>query len=243
MRAASALIMVKSIFSDGVVIAGQMHNAGLQSFLAKLGGETHFLPDFQFLELFTIDAVSVKINLVTLRGFDKEVTNDILIAGDSVNADEVVARQDLHQVNARAVGECFLLEIPVSWMREHLTNFDHMAEKLLASLAKLTTMSASQMVACYLQKLCVLYNFDPRGFELPYTKSLIASRMRIEKETFSRTLQTLHEQGITVSGTHVSIMDMRKAGNFACGECSVAEECGTHRLLHAELDKQAGYGT
>ena len=84
----------------------------------------------------------------------------------------------------------------------------------------------------------MLYNFDPHGFELPYTKTLIASRLRIEKETFSRTLQTLREQGITVAGTHVSIKDMRKADNFACGECSVADECGTHRALHEKLDKQ-----
>ncbi len=183
-----------------------------------------------------------------------EVTSNILIAGDSINADEVVARQKLHQMNARAVEVCTLLEIPIIWMREHLKDFDHIAEKLLANLAdrlhgvqveaeQLTTMSAPQMVACYLQKLCVLYDFDPHGFDLPYTKTLIASRLRIEKETFSRTLQTLRDQGITVSGTHVSIKDMRKAGNFVCGECSVAEECGTHRALHEMLDKRSGYGT
>lgn len=178
-----------------------------------------------------------------------EVTSNILIAGDSINADEVVARQDAHQMNARAVEDCSLLEIPISWMREHIRDFDHMAEKLLASIAdrlhgaqveaeQLTTMSASQMVACYLQKLCVLYNFDPRGFELPYTKTLIASRLRIKKETFSRTLQTLRDHGITVAGAHVSIQDMRKTDNFTCGECSMADECGTHRALHEKLDKR-----
>ncbi len=181
----------------------------------------------------------------------QEVTSDILIAGDSINANEVVARQSLHQVNARAVEDSSLLEIPISWMREHIKDFDHLAEKLLASVSdrlhsvqleaeQLTTMSAAQMVACYLQKLCVLYNFDPHGFELPYTKTLIASRLRIEKETFSRTLQTLRDQGIIVTGTHVAIKDMRKADGFACGECSVAEECGTHRALHESLDKNAG---
>jgi len=177
-----------------------------------------------------------------------EVTSNILIAGDSINAGEVVARQDAHQMNARAVEDCSLLEVPISWMREHIKDFDHMAEKLLASIAdrlhgtqveaeQLTTMSASQMVACYLQKLCVLYNFDPHGFELPYTKTLIASRLRIKKETFSRTLQTLRDHGITVTGAHVSIQDMGKADNFACGECSMADECGTHRALHEKLDK------
>ena len=180
----------------------------------------------------------------------QDVTNNILIAGDSINADEVVARQSIHTMNARAADDCSLLEIPISWMREHLKDFDHIAEKLLASIADrlhsaqvdvehLTTMSAAQMVACYLQKLCVLYNFDPHGFELPYTKALIASRLHIEKETFSRTLQTLRDQGIMVDGAHVSIKDMRKADNFVCGECSVAEECGTHRALHEKLDKRS----
>lgn len=184
----------------------------------------------------------------------REVTNDILIAGDPINADDVVARQPTHAMNARAVDDCSLLEIPISWMREHLKDFDHIAEKLLASVADrlhsvqvdvehLTTMSAAQMVACYLQKLCVLYNLDPHGFELPYTKALIASRLHMEKETFSRTLQTLRDQGITVTGVHVSIKDMRKADNFVCGECSAAEECGTHRALHEKLDKRSGHGT
>ena len=184
----------------------------------------------------------------------QEVTDNILIAGDSINADDVVSRQRAHAMNARAVDDCSLLEIPVSWMRENLKEFDHIAGKLLQNLAdrlhsvqveaeQLTTMSAAQMVACYLQKLCVLYDFDPHGFELPYTKTLIASRLRIEKETFSRTLQTLRDRGITVTGTHVSFKDMRKADNFSCGECSVAEECGTHRLFYEKLDKLSVHGT
>lgn len=183
-----------------------------------------------------------------------EITNDILIAGDSLNTEEVVGSQTVHAVNARAVEDSSLLAIPVSWMRENLKEFDHIAGKLLQNLAdrlhsvqveaeQLTTMSAAQMVACYLQKLCVLYDFDPHGFELPYTKTLIASRLRIEKETFSRTLQTLRDQGITVTGTHVSFKDMRKADNFSCGECSVAEECGTHRLFYEKLDKLSVHGT
>lgn len=177
-----------------------------------------------------------------------EATNNVLIAGDTINADEVVTRQPTHMVNARAIEECLLLEIPIAWLRGHLKNFDHIAERLLSSIAdrlhsaqleaeQLYSMSAAQIVACYLQKLCVLYDFDPRGFELPYTKTLIASRLRIEKETFSRTLQTLRDQGITVTGAHVSIRDMRKAENFACNECSIAEECGTHSALHERLDK------
>lgn len=182
-----------------------------------------------------------------------EVTDDILISGDCLNAGEVAGTQAVHPANARAVEDCSILEIPVSWMREHLTDFDAVAKKLMASLAdrlntaqveagQAATMSAPQIVACYLKKLCVLYNFDPNGFELPYTKSLIASRLRIEKETFSRTLPTLRDHGITVSGAHVSIRDLRKADNFACSECSEAGECVTQRLLSEKLEKRTGTG-
>lgn len=181
-----------------------------------------------------------------------EITSNILISGDSINADEIVSGQQNHMANARAVDDVSVLEIPIAWLRAHLKDFGNLSTHLLIELADrlrtvemeaehLTTMSAAQIVACYLQKLCVLYNFDPHGFELPYTKTLIASRLRIELETFSRTLQKLKDQGIIVTGSRVSFTNVRKAKNFSCGDCSIAEECPTHQILHAKLDKRAGH--
>ncbi len=182
-----------------------------------------------------------------------EITSNILIAGDSINADEIVSGQNVHIANARAVDDVSLLEVPIAWLRAHLKDFGSLAAHLLTDLADrlrsaqmeaehLTTMSAAQMVACYLQKICVLYNFDPHGFELPYSKTLIASRLRMELETFSRTLQKLKDQGIIVTGAHVSFTNVRKAKHFACGECSISEECATHQILHARLVKRSGHG-
>ena len=94
-------------------------------------------------------------------------------------------------------------------------------------------MSAAQIVACYLQRLCVLYNFDPHGFELPISKTLIASRLRMELETFSRTLKKLKEHGIEVEGTHVRFTSIDKARHFSCDDCSIHEDCPTHQLLRA----------
>ncbi|MEQ1889178.1 MAG: Crp/Fnr family transcriptional regulator [Alphaproteobacteria bacterium] len=183
-----------------------------------------------------------------------EVTSNILIAGDCVNAEEVVSGQNIHLANARAVDEVSMLEIPIPWLREHLKDFGNLAAHLLTGLAErlrsaemeaehLTTMSAAQIVACYLQKLCVLYNFNPHGFELPYTKTLIASRLRMELETFSRSLQKIRDQGIVVTGSHVSFTNVRQARNFSCDECSIAEECTTHQILHERLEKRTGHAT
>lgn len=182
-----------------------------------------------------------------------EVTSDILIAGDLLNADEIIARQTIHVANARAVDDVALLEVPIGWLREHLKDFDKLAPKIMSNLSDRlqnaqveaehrATMSAAQIVACYLQKLCVLYNFDPRGFDLPYSKTLIASRLRMELETFSRTLQKLKDQGIIVEGTHVSFVNSQKASHFACGDCSLSEDCPTHQHLHEQLEKNSAPG-
>lgn len=172
-----------------------------------------------------------------------EVTSDLLIAGDSLNADEIITTKITHTVNARAVDDAQLLEIPILWMRENLSHFDHIAAYLMTSLSDRlhsaqieaehqSTMSATQIVACYLQRLCVLYGFDPYGFELPYSKTLIASRLRIELETFSRTLKNLRDEGIEVDGSHVSFIDSSKISHFVCEQCSLSEDCPAHLELH-----------
>ena len=177
-----------------------------------------------------------------------EITNDMLIAGDTVNAEEIMSKQIIHAMNARAVEDTSILKIPVRWMKDNLQTFGHIAASLMAGLSvrlhnaqmeaeHQSTMSATQIVACYLQRLCVLYSFDPHSFELPYSKTLIASRLRIELETFSRTLKNLKGQGITVTGTHVSFTDMQKTGKFVCNTCSMSEDCQAHLYLHKKVSE------
>lgn len=177
-----------------------------------------------------------------------EVTSDMLIAGDSINANEIMTKEPLHTMNARAVDDTVLLEIPVRWMKVHLNDFDHMSSHLMAGLSDRlhsaqieaehqSTMSATQIVACFLQRLCVLYGFGPGGFELPYSKTLIASRLRMELATFSRTLKRLKKEGITVAGTHVEFTDKQKTSHFVCDKCSLSEDCPAHIQLHKNTSK------
>ena len=183
-----------------------------------------------------------------------EATGNILISGDSVNADELVSCQAEHAMNARAVNDCSLLEIPIFWMRENFKHINKMADKLLSGLAAqlsdarvdmehLSTMSAAQNAACYLQKLCVQYDFDPSGFELPYTKSLIASRLQMGRETFSRSLPELKDHGISVTGAHVSFKDMHRTRSFVCDKCSVSNQCGAYREMHQDREEVSVHGS
>jgi CRP-like cAMP-binding protein len=175
-----------------------------------------------------------------------EITSDILIAGDCVNAEEIVAADTAHAANARIVEESTILELPIHWMRDHMSDFARLAPRLLLSLADrlrgarkdaehLSTLSAPQMIACYLQSLCVPYGFDPRSFDLPYSKTLIASRLHMELSTFSRSLKKLKAFGIVVTGNHVAITNLKKAEHFACDHCTITETCRTRALLDQPL--------
>lgn len=177
-----------------------------------------------------------------------EITPDICISGDSLCPSEIIDSKPIYKVNARAVEDTVLLEVPMQWLKQNLQNFDHLILKLFTDISqrlqrttveveRQTTMSAPQLISCFLYELCVLYDFDPRGFELPYSKTLIASRLGMELETFSRSLHKLKEYGIIVQGTHVSMFNNHtdKRKKPVCGRCSSNGVCTQHNKLEQKM--------
>jgi CRP-like cAMP-binding protein len=171
-----------------------------------------------------------------------EKTIEVVKAGQTMCKSEILDSCRNHRVNAVPVEDSAVLEYPVGWLKESAKKYSIFALNLLSSIAHQThlaeveaehqaTMSAAQLVACFLQQLCVLYHFDPKGFDLPYSKTLIASRLGMELETFSRTLAKLKEHGITVEGTHVKIHDLARIEQYVCGLCSISEDCETHQAM------------
>ena len=95
---------------------------------------------------------------------------------------------------------------------------ESVANRLLSSLARFAimkqieveqqaTMTAPQLLDCFLRQLCRSYELDPHGFTLPYKKSLIASRLGMEMETLSRAWPKLKDHGIMVKGSHVIFLE------------------------------------
>jgi CRP/FNR family transcriptional regulator, dissimilatory nitrate respiration regulator len=185
----------------------------------------------------------------------QEKTIHIIEAGQTMCEGEILDTCITHRMSAVAIDDTSIMEFPAAWLKDSARKLGTFALNLLSLIAQeaymaeieaehQASMSAPQLVACFLQRLCVLHDFDPKGFDLPYSKSLIASRLGMELETFSRTLAKLRENGITVSGTHVSINDQQLLEEYVCQMCSVAEECTTHQSMNkkagAVSDKKTG---
>lgn len=175
-----------------------------------------------------------------------EKTIDVLKSGQTMCESEIMDACRNHRVNAVPVEDSVIMEFPVAWLKENAKKHGAFALNLLSLIASQAhlaeveaehqaIMSAAQLVACFMQRLCVLYEFNPKGFDLPYSKTLIASRLGMELETFSRTVAKLKEHGITVEGTRVSIHDLARIEEYVCSVCSVAEDCATHQAMEKKM--------
>jgi CRP/FNR family transcriptional regulator, dissimilatory nitrate respiration regulator len=211
-------------------------------------GEMIFAQGDSVTHFYVLIKGTVQLFRANAEGHEKTI--EVLKAGQTMCEGEILDSCRAHRVNAVAVEDSVVIEFPVLWLKETAKKYNAFALNLLSLISKhahmaeveaeqQATMSAPQLVACFIQRMCVLYDFDPKGFDLPYSKTLIASRLGMELETFSRTLNKLKEQGISVEGTQVKITDLKRVEHYVCGICSIAEDCPTHQALQ----KKTGCGT
>lgn len=187
---------------------------------------------------------AIKLFRDTADGYEK--TTDILTTSHTIGERDFFHPGHVYNTNAEIVNEATVLEFPISWLKNTAQKHSVFALNLLSLISEYeymaeleaehqANMSSAQMVACFLQRICVIHDYNPGEFELPYNKSLIASRLGMEVETFSRTLSTLRENGITVSGNKVRIHNAEAFDEFVCDACSVAEDCATHKAMQKKL--------
>ena len=178
-------------------------------------------------------------------------TFDILTTQDIICDNKIFDSNSNYQYNAVAISDATVLEFSKTWLKENAKKYGEFALNLLAITSNNTqmaevevehkaTMSAAQIIACFLQRICKIYNFNPQSFELPYNKKLIASRLGIEFETFSRSLPKLKDYGISVEGNLVQINSLNSLEENVCNHCSVQEDCPLHNSLREKIQISLG---
>jgi signal-transduction protein with cAMP-binding, CBS, and nucleotidyltransferase domain len=176
------------------------------------------------------------------------VTEHLRVAGDTINSTPAfLPGSKVHHVNAVAATDSLILDFPISWLKNAVQNYSVVALNLLCSLSQRaynmelearnqSRMSSQQLLACFLTRTCVIEGHDQRGFTLPYSKSIVASRLRMMQETLSRTIPKLEECGISVENKHVKIYDLPKLEQNLCSHCPGAQKC----YARSTLQKDAG---
>lgn len=140
-------------------------------------------------------------------------------------------------VNAQSVDTTKLLSIPASMMREKLRTNNELAINMLSNVAgrsqilisqfeQLTLKTVNQRVGWFLLKLFLENGERTKNLKLPYDKSLIAGYLGMKPETFSRTLQSLKEQGIDIDRNAVGLSDVYALCDYC--DMELANRCARH---------------
>lgn len=175
----------------------------------------------------------------------QESVLQVMTAGETL-LETVIFSNSPFPVNAQAVEPVKLLSIPASIVREKLQNNKELAINMLSTVAgrsqalisqfeQLTLKTVTQRVGWFLLKLFLDNGERTKNIKLPYDKSLIAGYLGMKPETFSRTLQSLKEQGIDIEKNNVSLPDVYALCDFC--DMDLAEKCsraGTDDCPHPD---------
>jgi CRP/FNR family transcriptional regulator, dissimilatory nitrate respiration regulator len=201
-------------------------------------GTVLFLQDQDALALYLIESGWVKLFRETLNG--DEAVLDVISTG------HLIGRlgngiSDRHTDSAAALTPVSLYAIPVSLLLRCMEDCPALALNLLRimqgarhdqslELEHERIQSAPQRLGCFLLRLCSGHRKgDSVTLNLPIDKGLIAARLGMKPETFSRALSTLKtEIDLQVQGSTITIPSVSRLGNMVCGACSAATRCIDH---------------
>jgi CRP-like cAMP-binding protein len=166
------------------------------------------------------------VKIFRLRPDGTEVVMEIFGPGESF-AEGAMHMPDGYPATAEMIEDGRLLEVPTRAFRDRLRQDPDLALSMLASMAirlkrfvsrveKIKSQSAPQRVADFLLKFIPLPNIDTPGIvvKLPYDKQLIANRLGMKPETFSRALSALKKEGVTVDGAEARIENLPALRRF-----------------------------
>lgn len=170
------------------------------------------------------------VRLYRMNRSGEEITINIFGPHESFGEAAVFSRQRRYPVNAQAADRTVLLHIPRQLFIDRMQKNSDFCLQLLSSvslrhhmlvqqLEQITVRTPPQRLGTFLLHLCPMVTNGPIEVSLPYEKTLIARRLNIEPETFSRAIKKLEPYGVTMSGRTVSITDVEKLRTY----CEVDE--------------------
>lgn len=177
----------------------------------------------------------VKLFRETLDG--DEAVLDVMPQGN-IFGETAILENNSYACSAEIVENAVLYAYPLAVLEDALRHHNDLALSMLRHINRKnifrekeiehkTVQNAPQRIGCYLLRLCGSKSEkNPVILHLPHDKILIAARLGMQPETFSRALQKLQQDvGIVVRGYTVEIGDMDALIGYTCSACSNVFPC------------------
>ena len=197
-------------------------------------GKILFLHEDPAEQFFYVQKGWVKLFRETLDGTQSIV--DIIPQGH-VFGETSLFEEGLYPSSAEIVETSEIVHLPMNILKGEIESNNKLALNMLSSMARYrrqqdreiehrTIQNASQRIGCFLLRLA---NQDEDGavkIHLPYDKTLVASRLGMQPETFSRALAKLKDKtGIRISGATIEMDSLNQLVQYSCAACSSEFPC------------------
>lgn len=144
---------------------------------------------------------------------------------------------DEYPYSAEAAEPSSVISIPLSLLKSEIDENPKLAHAMLRAMARYrkqqdkelehrTLQNAPQRIGCFLLRLAKQDEEGAVTIHLPYDKTLVASRLGMQPETFSRALSKLKQAtGIEVKGATIQMESINQLVTFSCAACSTEFPC------------------
>ncbi|MCB1537616.1 MAG: Crp/Fnr family transcriptional regulator [Rhodospirillales bacterium] len=213
------------------VLARLLQGAGIEQ-CAK--GRVLFLNGEPANSYFYIRSGWIKLFRETLDG-DQAIV-DILPAGH-LFGETAIFENGIYAYSAEMVEEGEVARLPLRTLQDEIDRNHALALAMLKSMSRYrheqemeiehrTLQSAPQRIGCFLLRLMNQHDSGPVTVHLPYDKTLLAARLGMQPETFSRALARLKkETGLEIRGSTVQARSFVQLSEYACAACSSGFPC------------------
>ncbi len=197
-------------------------------------GKTLYVHQEEASSFYIVSQGWIKLFRETLDG--NEAVIDILNDGHIFGETSMFGNGS-YSSSAQAVEDTTLIRLPISSLRQIIEAEPKVALNLLDSMSRFrqqqerelehrSLQNAPQRIGCFLLRLCGTEMPDEVTLHLPYDKTLLAARLGMKPETFSRALAKLRsETGISINGAAIHISNVRHLVEYSCSACSQSFPC------------------
>lgn len=234
-RLAQALRRDSVFFHKNEALIDALAGGGRIMTCAK--GQVLFMQDDVAGWFYVVESGWVKIFRETLDG--DEVITDVLPAGSMfgetaifsnstyAGCAEIIEPATIHVYPLPVLGAAVRRDPSLA-----LAMLEHVCRQNSAQALEIehrSVQNAAQRVGCFLLKLCGEYREGHVTLHLPYDKTVVAARLGMQPETFSRALSRLQaDTGLRVKGASITIDDLDILIRYTCSACSNAFPCEDH---------------
>lgn len=197
-------------------------------------GKVLFLQGDEAESFYLIQSGWVKLFRETLDG--TEAVIDMLPSGHMFG-ENAIFEDNQFSFSAEISEPTCVVQFPSELLHRSIQLHPQLALNMLNAMSRhrrqqsreiehLSIQSAPQRIGCFLLRIAQPAPSGEITLHLPYDKLLIAARLGMRSETFSRALNKLKSDvGLVVTGSTVYCSDYTKLKRYACGACSDEYPC------------------